>query len=83
MESVEKATSVVMQKCNDGLRLIFSNETATTTVTMDWVQAARMTMQLDAQGTEAHTMMQMGLDPYRSSHRQSFDLSWLQAAGQK
>ena len=83
MNEVRKVTSVFLSKCDDGLMLVFSNETETTTITMDWVEAARMTMRLDEQGDEAYTMMQMGLDPYRASHRESFDLSWLQVGGQE
>ena len=82
MESVEKVTSVVMQKCNDGLKLIFSNGSDTVYVTMDWVEAAKMTMRLDEQGTEAHTMMQMGLDPYRGDHRQSYTFAGFQAGSE-
>lgn len=83
MQTVEKATSIVMQKCNDGLKLIFSNGVESTAVTIDWVQAAEMTNRLDEHGDEAFTMMQIGLDPYRESHRQSFDLSWLEAEVQQ
>jgi hypothetical protein len=80
MKAVENVTSVVMNQCDDGLKLIFSNRTQSVTITMDWVVAADMTMRLDAVGDEVMTMMQMGLNPYRGEHRHSFILSQLQAA---
>jgi hypothetical protein len=79
MKAVEKATSVVMTQCDDGLKMVFSNHNQTTSVTMDWIVAAELTLRLDALGKEALTMMQMGLNPYRGEHRQSFILSQLQA----
>lgn len=79
MKAVEKATSVVMTQCDDGLKMVFSNHNQATSVTMDWIVAAELTLRLDALGKEALTMMQMGLNPYRGEHRQSFILSQLQA----
>ena len=83
MSEVRKATSVYMNACDDGLRFIFKNESETTAVTMDWVTASDMALRLDHFGNEALTMMQIGLDPYRSSHRDSFIQSWLEAGGQE
>jgi hypothetical protein len=80
MNSVEKATSIVMTQCDDGLKMVFKNHNQTTSVTVDWIVAAELTMRLDALGKEALTMMQMGLNPYRGEHRHSFILSQLQAA---
>lgn len=79
MKAVEKATSIVMHQCDDGLKMVFSNDNQSASITIDWVVAAELTMRLDAFGKEALLMMQMGLDPYRSEHRDSFILSQLQA----
>ena len=81
MNVVRKVDSVVMHKCDDGLQLTFSNKAETATITIDWVELAKMMLQMNEHGDEAYTMMQIGLDPYRESHRHSFTLSYFQAAG--
>jgi hypothetical protein len=81
MKVVEKVNFVEMHKCDDGLKMIFSNGVERTAVTMDWVEVAKAILDMNEHEMEAYTMMQIGLDPFCESHRDSFNLSWFQVRG--
>jgi hypothetical protein len=73
MNTQIKANGVNLFPCDDGLLMVFVPvDGESVKVTMDWVALADFALRLDTFGKEALTMMQIGLDPYKSSHRQQF-----------
>jgi hypothetical protein len=75
------AKRVFLLPCDDGIKMVFTSDTGeSSAVTMDWVTAADMALRLDQLGAEALTMMQIGLSPYQSSHRESFFVAALEAS---
>lgn len=71
-----KADAVTLRPSDLGLDFVFIREgEPSIRVSLDWLQAADLTLRVDHLGQEALTMMQIGLDPYRAPHRESFDVA--------
>lgn len=79
--NMRNAKGVVLSACDDGLLMRFvPDEGDSFAVTMDWVTVADVALRIDEFGKEALTMMQIGLDPYKASHRSQFSSAGFDAA---
>ena len=72
------SSSVTLSPSDRGLDFTFNFDSSrSVSISLDWVRVADLALRMDHFGKEALTMMQVGLDPYRASTREEFELAKL------
>lgn len=75
-----QVVSTTLRPSDRGLEFILNFESSRSVrVAMDWPRVAELSLRMDKFGNEALTMMQIGLGPYHSPHRESFSMAGLLA----